>query len=194
MTDGGISSTKRKLEIGMVFKEMGKGEYSERTTAQFLKIWQSWNSNSGHVAGSRRVLLPLPHPFDTFQFSSVDTFQCAIIVVLLQQEIMPSIYPSTQQWKSDGKLSSDNKEGSFKQSDCVQHVVLGRTDYSWVRRNLEWSLLFNQRSERRAAVYQHRHQPSTPFRLYIALFLVPIDEMIFSAIGNERLRFDVIVI
>lgn len=96
MTDGGISSTKRKLEIGMVFNEMGKGEYSERTTAQFLKIWQSWNSNSGHVAGSRRVLLPLPHPFDTFQFSSVDTFQCAIIVVLLQQEIMPSIYPSTQ--------------------------------------------------------------------------------------------------
>lgn len=76
----------------------------------------------------------------------------------------------------------------------MQHVVLGRTDYSWVRRNLEWSLLFNQRSERRAAVYQHRHQPSTPFRLYIALFLVPIDEMIFSAIGNERLRFDVIVI
>ena len=69
----------------MVFKEMGKGEHLERTTAQFLIILRSWNSNSGRVAGSGGVLLPLPHPFDTFQFSSVDTFQCAIIVVLLQQ-------------------------------------------------------------------------------------------------------------
>lgn len=65
----------------MVFKEMGKAEYSERNlleqVGELCVVFKNMalEFEPRYIVGSRGVLLLLRHSFDIFQFSSADTFQ-----------------------------------------------------------------------------------------------------------------------